>query len=363
MTGALTSHLAVRRGERFDLDLRVDLTPGEVVALLGPNAAGKTTALRALAGLIRLRDGVIRLGDRTWDCPAERRFTPPHRRSVGVVFQDYLLFGHLTALENVAFGPRSRGVATRDARRLAAGWLDRVGLAHVARARPGALSGGQAQRVALARALAVDPDLLLLDEPLAALDAQTRVEVRAELRRHLAAYPGCALVVTHDPLDAMLLADRLIVVEQGRLVQQGDPAEVARRPRTRYVAKLVGLNLLHGRVGDPGSPGSGLGRVRLDGSDEVAVADVSGLSGEVLVAFRPAAVSLHRERPHGSPRNVWAGAVTSVEPHAGSVRVGVAGPAALTAEVSPAAVAELRLGPGEVVYVAVKAAEIDVYPA
>jgi molybdate transport system ATP-binding protein len=229
-----------------------------------------------------------------------------------------------------------------------------MGLADHATSRPEALSGGQAQRVALARALALDPQLLLLDEPLAALDAETRASVRAELRHRLADFPGCALVVTHDPLDAMLLADRLVVIERGRLVQVGAPAEVARRPRTSYVARLVGLNLLRGRAE--------AGRVRLAGGRTVTVTDGADVSGEVLVAFRPAAVSVYRMPPHGSPRNVWPGTVASVERYGGRVRLAVVGPVPLTAEVSADAVAELRLGVGESVHVAVKATDIDVYP-
>lgn len=344
----------VRYGERFDLDLPLDLAAGEVVALLGPNGAGKTTALRALAGLVRLHDGTLRLGSQTWDDPTTGVFLPPHRRSVGVVFQDYLLFPHLSVLDNVAFGPRCRGVSHTEARQTAYRWLRRVGIGDRATSRPDSLSGGQAQRVALARALAVEPRLLLLDEPLAALDAETRTQVRTELRHHLADFSGCALVVTHDPLDAMLLADRLVVIERGRLVQRGDPVEVARRPRTRYVARLVGLNLLHGRAE--------AGQVRLGGGQTVAVTD-STVSGDVLVAFRPAAVAVYRVVPHGSPRNVWPGTVASVDPYGGRVRVTVTGPVPLIAEVSPAAVAELGLVPGVPVHLTVKATEIAVYPA
>jgi molybdate transport system ATP-binding protein len=339
----------------FDLDLRLELAAGEVVALLGPNGAGKSTALRTLAGLLPLDDGRLSQGGSAWDDPARGVFVPPHRRSVGVVFQDYLLFPHLSTLDNVAFGLRCRGASKRAARTTAETWLRRVGLAGHAARKPAALSGGQAQRVALARALAVEPELLLLDEPLAALDAETRIEVRSDLRHHLAAFPGCALVVTHDPLDAMLLADRLVVLEAGRLVQQGGPAEVARRPRTRYVAKLVGLNLLHGE--------SRGGTVRLGNGETVHAVEPSAHDGEVLIAFRPAAVSVYRDAPYGSPRNVWPATVTSVDPYGGSVRVTVTGPVALTAEVSTAAVADLSLAPGAAVHVSVKAAEIDVYPA
>src|SRR5690606_21510155 len=204
----LDARLVVRRGA-FELDLALTAGAGEVVALLGPDGAGKSTALRALAGLVPMSGGQIRLDG------ADLRPLPAERRGIGMVFQDYLLFPHLSVLENVAFGPRCRGAGRRAARERAARWLDRVGLAGFASARPRELSGGQAQRVALARALAVEPGLLLLDEPLAALDAHTRMEIRAALRRHLAGFEGAAVLVTHDPLDAMALADRIVVIEGG----------------------------------------------------------------------------------------------------------------------------------------------------
>ena len=357
----LRAELRVRYQGGFDLDLRLEVAAGEVVALLGPNGAGKSTALRTLAGLRPLDDGQLRQDGVVWDDPARRVFVPPHRRSVGVVFQDYLLFPHLSTVDNVGFGLRCRGTPKRAARLVAGAWLDRVGLTGYAARRPRSLSGGQAQRVALARALAVEPELLLLDEPLAALDAETRIEVRSELRHHLADFPGAALVVTHDPLDAMLLADRLVVLEAGRLVQQGGPAEVARRPRTRYVAKLVGLNLLHGHA-----HGGGIKIVEPQGSggaETVQAMESPVPDGDVLIAFRPAAVSVYREAPYGSPRNVWPATVASVDPYGSSVRVTVTGPVPLTAEVSTAAVADLALVPGAPVHVAVKAAEIEVYPA
>jgi molybdate transport system ATP-binding protein len=355
----LDAHLVVQR-DRFRLDIALSIKGGEVVALLGPNGAGKTTALRALAGLQPLSAGYITLNGQTLADPDRRMWTPAERRSIGVVFQDYLLFPHLSALENVAFGPRSHGLHRRDARARAAGWLSRVGLAEHARARPRQLSGGQAQRVALARALAVEPALLLLDEPLAALDARTRLDTRAELHRHLAEHPGATLLVTHDPLDALVLADRLVIVEDGAVVQEGDAATITAQPRTDYVARLVGLNLYRGRAwrGEAGQH-----TVHIGPDFALTVADPA--QGEVFVAFPPAAVALHTHRPDGSPRNTWPAVVTGIQRHGDNVRVQLAGPAGVTAaaDVTPAAVGALRLDPGQQVWAAVKATETRVYPA
>jgi molybdate transport system ATP-binding protein len=348
----LDAHLTVHRGD-FQLDLRLTIAPGEVVALLGPNGAGKTTALRALAGLTPLAAGHVTLDGRDLDRPDRRLWTPPERRPISVVFQDYLLFPHLSTLDNVAFGPRRHGMARREARAHAADWLARVGLSGYARRRPRHLSGGQAQRVALARALAVDPTLLLLDEPLAALDARTRLDTRAELHRHLAGHPGATLLVTHDPLDALVLADRLVIVEHGRSVQEGDAATITARPRTDYVARLVGLNLYRGKAAGH--------TVALADGFALSVADRAG--GDVFVAFPPSAVALHPRRPEGSPRNTWPATVTGVQRHGDNLRVQLAGPIAAAADVTPLAAAQLRLEPGQEVWAAVKAAETHAYPA
>jgi molybdate transport system ATP-binding protein len=268
-----------------------------------------------------------------------------------MVFQDYLLFPHLTALENVAFGLRTRGIRHAEARRRAAEWLARVGLADLGDRKPGQLSGGQAQRAALARALATDPALLLLDEPLAALDARTRLTVRAELRHHLADFAGGTVLVTHDPVDAMALADRVIVLEEGRVVQEGRPGDVARRPRTDYVARLVGLSLLAGTAEGT--------TVRLDGGGVVAVADEA--TGPVFVAVRPESVALYLARPEGSPRNVWPARLGAATPHGATVRCELEGEVPLIADVTAAAFAELGLGPGAPVWATVKASEVAVY--
>lgn len=348
----LDADLVVERGS-FRLDLPLRAAPGETVALLGPNGAGKTTALRALAGLEALGGGHVRLDGRDLDRPADRTWVPAEHRRIGVVFQDYLLFPHLTALDNVAFGPRRRGARRAEARAAAAAWLERVGLEKLAHRRPGRLSGGQAQRVALARALAVEPTLLLLDEPLAALDARTRLDTRAELHRHLAEHSGAAVLVTHDPIDALMLADRLIVVEDGRAVQTGDAEAITARPRTDYVARLVGLNLYRGRAAGH--------TVHLEGGGELTAADP--LDGDAFAAFAPTAVALYRDRPDGSPRNTWHATVSGVHRHGDNLRVQLDGPLRAAADVTPASAAHLGLGPGQRVWAAVKATEILVYPA
>ncbi|OIK06601.1 ABC transporter ATP-binding protein [Streptomyces monashensis] len=343
----LDARLVVDRGA-FRLDVSLTAAPGDVVALLGPNGAGKTTALRALAGLVALTDGHLRLDG----APLED--TPPESRPVGVVFQDYLLFPHLTALDNVAFGPRCQGVPRAEARTQAAAWLERMGLADHAHAKPRRLSGGQAQRVAVARALATRPRLLLLDEPLAALDARTRLEVRAQLRRHLAEFEAVAVLVTHDPLDAMVLADRLVVIEHGQVVQQGTPADIARHPRTDYIAQLVGLNLYRGRADGHA--------VRLDAGPSLTTTEE--LSGPVFVAFPPSAVTLFRDRPTGaSARNLWRCEVEGMETHGDQIRADLTGELALAADLTTVAAAELDLHPGAAVWATVKATQTHAYPA
>jgi molybdate transport system ATP-binding protein len=337
----------------LDLDMAFTIGEGEVVALLGPNGAGKTTLLRAVAGLVALSSGHVRVDGQVLEDAATRRYVPTERRPIGFVFQDYLLFPHLNVLENVAFGLRARGTSGPVAAKKAAQWLDRVGLKRYASAKPAELSGGQRQRVALARALAPDPRLLLLDEPLAALDVTTRAEVRRDLKRHLDSFQGIRLVVTHDPLEAVALADRLIVMEHGRLVQTGTAAEVTEHPRSQYVADLVGVNLLRGKA-DHGS-------VQLAGGHVVAAAEAE--VGDVFAVVHPRAVSIHRIHPEGSPRNVWAGRATSIELLGNRVRVRIDGEVPLVAEVTPAALKEMNLVEGGEVWLSFKATDVGVYPA
>lgn len=332
---------------------------GETVAVLGPNGAGKSTVLRVLAGLLPLEAGRIAVDlehgvPTVWDDPAEHRYVAPERRSVGMVFQEYALFPAMSALENAAFGLRARGMKRPEARRRAQALLDGVGVGDLADRLPSQLSGGQAQRVALARALAPQPTLLLLDEPLAALDVASRALVRRDLRATLNGFGGTTVIVTHDPVDAYALADRVLVLEQGRVAQAGTLASVTAHPRSRYVAELVGLNLLRGQLEQS--------VLALEGGGFVVVAD-SSVSGAAFATVRPQSVSLHAHQPDGSPRNTWLLAVADIDRRADRVRVQLAGEVPLVAEVTPSALDDLGLAVGDRVWAAVKATEVTVYPA
>ncbi len=357
MTAGLQVSGRVERGT-FRLDVDFAVAPGEVLGVLGPNGAGKTTLLRALAGLIPLSSGRIVLDGADLDNAEAGVFVPVEQRPIGLVFQNYRLFPHLSVRDNVAFAARSLGSRKRAAAQTAEGWLKRLGIDELGDRKPGQLSGGQAQRVALARALAAEPGWLLLDEPLAALDARTRLEVRAELRRHLTDFAGPTLLITHDPLEAMVMTDRLLVIEDGVIVQEGSPSEVARRPATQYIARLVGLNLYAGTRMDAST-------VALDGGGTLVTApDTASTAGErTLLALRPTAISLHTKRPEdASPRNVWPGTIAGLELLVDRVRVQVeASPSALV-DLTPAAVTDLDLAAGASVWLSAKATEIDSYP-
>ena len=350
MTGFLDASVLVRRPQHT-LDARLCADRGDLVAVIGPNGAGKSTLLRALAGLVPLDEGTITCDGAPWEAPGTRLRTQD--RNVGMVCQEQLLFPHLSARGNVAFGPRSRGVGRRAAHRVAAEWLDRLGVGDLADRRPAQLSGGQAQRVAIARALATDPSLLLLDEPLAALDVGVAMSLRFELARHLASFRGVTVLVTHDALDTLTLATKVVVLDEGRVAQVGTPEEVARRPRTGHVARLVGLNVLRGT-------GRGTDVALPDGS---ALVTVTEARGEVFAAFPPAAVTLTAEEPTGSARNRWPGTVRSVVPHGPTVRVHLDAAAPLIADVTPASAVRLGLEPGRRVWATVKATEVTVYGA
>ncbi len=346
---SLRLSFALARGPlRLELDLQV--ADGETVALVGPNGAGKTTCLHAVAGLLRIDRGAIALDERVLDGGPSAPFVPPEQRSTGLVFQDHLLFPHRTVLDNTAYGLRARGVTRTAARAQANEWLQRVGLQDRAAARPRELSGGQAQRVALARALATEPRVLLLDEPLAAVDASARQQLRRDLRQHLATFSGPRLVVTHDPIDAFVLADRIAVLEQGRVVQVGTAAAITSQPRSRYTADLVGLNFFRGVVQDS--------VLELPSGGRLVV--VTQHRGPAVATAHPRAIALFRERPEGSPRNTWQAPIEAIEPAQDSVRVRLGGDVPLVAEVTAGTIASMRLAPGQAVWIAIKATEVQV---
>ena len=315
-----------KRSPGFTVEATIDIEHGEIVALVGPNGAGKTTTVLSLAGLLELsaRPGLD--GGR-----------------VGVVFQDGLLFPHLSVRQNIEFGAR------RDVDEI----MREFEVYEFADSKPSELSGGEQQRVAIARTMATEPELLLLDEPMSALDVSAKAEMRRYLTNHLRSLDCAVLIVAHDPLDALGLADRVYVMEEGRIVQAGTPSDLRSRPATEYIAQLAGVNLLSGELsGDSVSVGRHALRVVPSPDDE----------GAVLVQVHPNAISVHRERPSGSARNVWESAVVAVEVKGPVARVSFDQPIPITAEITSEALEQLSISVGSDVYVAVKATEIEVRP-
>ncbi len=341
----------------FDVELELD--PGERVALLGPNGAGKSTLLSILAGVLRPDTGLATIDGRTiFDLGSGApRWLAPWNRGVSLLAQDPLLFPHLSVLDNVAFGPKSSGQRTRTARVTARRWLDEVGAAEFADRKPAQLSGGQAQRVAIARALAANPRLLLLDEPLAALDVAAAPLLRRVLRRVLA--DRSAIIVTHDLLDALLLSHKILVIDGGTIVEAGPTAEVIKHPRTPFTARIAGLNMISGSS-------------RADAIMQPNGQVVFGMyrtpvpPGEPAIAvFGPTAVAIFTEAPHSSARNTLAVTISEFEPRDEQVRVraSTADGATFTADVIAQTVSELDLYPGREVYYAIKATAVTIYPA
>ncbi|HMS49598.1 ABC transporter ATP-binding protein [Candidatus Neomicrothrix sp.] len=338
---------------RFVLDAAFSCAPGETIALVGPNGSGKSTALNLLAGLLRLSSGSLTLDGTVLDQPSTGRWVASEHRGVGVVFQDLLLLPHLSVRDNVAYGPRRAGGSRETADAVASDWLERFGVEDLADERPRSLSGGQAQRVALARALARDPRLLLLDEPLSALDSETRLEVRCELHRHLAEFGGMTVLVAHDVVDVLVLADRVVVFDEGRVAQVAEPAALERRPLTQYAAALVGTNLLRGyRRGAV---------IELGDRAEVA-APRAGSDGPVDLVIAPRHVSV--ALPDG-PNGVgsWTARIAGLEAAGNDVHIRVGGPVPIAAMASLESLRDLHLSPGAMVDVHVDPSHLKVFDA
>ena len=340
------------RLSRLNLDAVFSVASGEVLALLGPNGSGKSTTLRALVGLLPLAGGRVVLDGAVLEDPAQKVRVAPEKRPIGLMFQDYLLFPHMSAVENVAFGLRAKGIDKKAAYTKSSEAMARLGLDGLAEAKPGSMSGGQQQRVAMARALVTDPRLLLLDEPLAALDVSAKTSVRRLLRDVLRQSSAANILVTHDLLDAVALGDRMVVIQDGGIVQTGTPAEVTARPRSDYVADLTGVNLLRGKAH---------GTV-LDLDDGGRLICDSPVAGPVFAVIAPAAVAVSRQQPEGKEVNTWRGRISAVDLMGDRVRVRIDGTPVITAEVPPAAVDQLKLDEGGDLWASLSPAAITTYP-
>jgi molybdate transport system ATP-binding protein len=351
---------AVVEGRGVDVELGV--AAGEVLAVLGPNGAGKSTVLHVLAGLVRPDAGRVDVGERTLTDTSAGVLVATHARRVGLMLQDPLLFPHLNVAANVAFGPRSgKRLGRKESRVSAQRWLDEVEAGGLADRMPRQLSGGQAQRVALARALAAEPDVLLLDEPLTGLDVAVAASMRKVLRRVLTHDGRSAVLVTHDLLDVVTLADRVLVLEAGRVVESGTAAQVLATPRSFFGARFAGVNLVAGRIGADGSLATSWGTTwHGTVGDDVDTGDAA------VAIFAPSAVAVHRDEPHGSPRNTVEVVVAELDGRGPAIRVRADeqpdGAPGLAADITVESATDLRLAPGQRVYFAVKSQEITVHP-
>ena len=349
-------------GRGLDVQLRV--AAGEVLAVLGPNGAGKSTTVAVIAGLLQADAAVVRVGERTLTDTDHGVCVPTHDRRIGVLLQDPLLFPHLSVIGNVEFAAR-RHADRSAARQRAQRWLAEVGAQNLADRKPAELSGGQAQRVALARAMAAEPDVLLCDEPLAGLDVAAAAATRPVLRRVLTADSRAALLITHDLIDVLTLADRVLIMEDGKVAEVGPVAQVLAAPRSAFGARIAGVNLVRGVLVEPGvlraEPGPGLPGVLWHGNP----ADHLTPGQDVSAVFSPAAVAVFRDQPHGSPRNSVLIRITGLEVNGAVVRIRAEeqpdGAPGLAADVTPDAVAELGLRAGEQVWFTVKTQAVGLH--
>jgi molybdate transport system ATP-binding protein len=355
----LRAALQHRLGE-FSLDCELSGRDAATLVLVGESGSGKSTALKLLAGLQRPERGRITLGESVWCDTAASVWVGAPSRSVGYVPQDYALFPHFSAADNVGFGLRASGLPRVEVRSRTAAMLERFNLLDLASRRPSQLSGGQQQRVALARALALEPRLLLLDEPLSALDVETRHGVRTELKKLLAGLSCVTVLVTHAPMEALLFGDSITVMERGRVVQNGDRLSLLKEPRSRYVATLLGLNLLPGQVLSRG-PGQ---EITVSTARGEITAMGQSTAKEQFVVVSPDQVTLSLEAPAGSARNVLRGEITEIlpePPYGERVRVVIGPSPVFVAEVTAAAAEQLGLIVGRTVHAAFKATSVAAY--
>ncbi|MEO6056582.1 MAG: ABC transporter ATP-binding protein [Gemmatimonadales bacterium] len=349
----------VKRRDAFALEVAFRSPAGGTTVVVGESGAGKTTVLRLLAGLDRLDDGFVTVGGEHYADAERGLHVPSWCRNIGYVAQDYALFPHLSVRENVAFGLRAGGLPRRRIRPMVEEALALVGIPELAGAMPTRLSGGQQQRVALARALVLSPRLLLLDEPLSSLDLQTRRAVRVELRALLRRLPCVTVYVTHSPVEALVFGDQVVVLDGGRVAQAGSREELLRRPRTPFVAELVGTNLFIGRPASGPAPAAAIRTPE----GVLAIEESSG-PGTVFLTVSPREITLFRAPPDGSAQNVFEGAVLEIvpEPPAGErVRVVLDTRPLLVAEVTREAIAALSLTVGMRIHAAFKATGVHRY--
>ncbi len=363
------------RGWKVDAELR----PGLVTAVVGHNGAGKSTLAQVIAGTLRLDQGSARIGERVVDDAAT--FVPARRRGVAMVSQAPRIFTHMSVLANVAFPLRVRGVGRAEARAAALEQLRAVGIDDLAHKRASDLSGGQAARVAIARALVFRPEVLILDEPTAALDVEATAQVSSVLRQRLTGAGITTLLVSHDIAEVLALASHMIVMGDGRVVEEGEPARVLASPQSVFAARLAGLNILSGPIMTrPGMVGVSVGEGELwaadlsgfdsadagrvdvasgDAADDV-VSGGSGQGGRVALTFPPEAVALSREESHASPRSVLPGVVAGIDVDGSlvGVRVALAEGVSVTSRVTASAWADLDLGVGDRLWASVKATQV-----
>ena len=356
--GTMLSVEVSKQLREFPLEIGFQVRPAETLVIIGPSGCGKTTTLNIIAGLLPPDQGRIALGDRVLCDTRREPCLAAEKRRVGYVFQDFALFPHMSVFDNVAYGLQARRRPKPEVRSKVHEVLRLLGIEHLRAHRPAALSGGERQRVALARAIACDVEILLLDEPLGSLDAQTRNRVRGELQRMLRVVGRIAIMVTHDYLDALTFGDRICVMDRGRVLQIGERQELLRHPKSRFVAELTGVNFYQGAISAPRK--QGVAEVWI-GNACLHVASDSDELGDALLAFFPSDVAISRQRPSGSPRNVFESRVQEVVHMGDKVRVALNGAVPMCAEITAGSLDKLSIRTGDTVYASVKATAIKTY--